>query len=324
MPRPQSSSRASKSPPKSPAVEQLRALAGDSPGQAAYAVTLLGGQHGKDVMQAALGVLAEYPDPRAREPILQLFARYAADKGVRDPGAYFRRALLGALRPLAVRTDAELLAHAAATYEFWPPDFAEDAVLLRAAAIVVLAEVDEDLARFHAARLLVDPYVMPMSGEPNVSAARVLGTLGEQTVLWSYIFRDPGQTLPEVTAECLRQLTVLPESLLPALIARYREKPPAAVLLGLVDLLIQHQTGPHGREFLQQQLQGTRDADVYRYIVMSMVAAGKAPLLDDLVSLAQATQDKRKLMVLAEAFELLAHQPQFRRAAADIRRRLEK
>jgi hypothetical protein len=311
-------------PAKSPAVEQLRALGGDPAAQSAYAVTLLRGQHGKDVMQAALAVLAGYPDRNAREPILQLFARYGADKGVRDPGAYFRRALLDALRPLAVRADAELLAHAAETYEFWPPDFAEDAVLLRAAAIVVLAEVDEDLARFHAARLLVDPYVMPMSGEPNVSAARVLGILGEQTVLWSYIFRDPAQTLPEVTAECLRQLTELPELLLPALLARYQQKPPAAVLLGLVDLLIHHRTGPHGREFLQQQLQGTRDADVYRYIVMSMVAAGKAPLLDDLVSLVQATQDKRKLAVLAEAFELLAHQPQFRGAAADIRRRLEK
>lgn len=307
---------------KSPAIAELHALADDPAAQSAYAVTLLGGQYGKDIMQAALAVLAERPDPAARAPILQLFARYAADKGVRDQGAYFRRLLLDTLRPLAVRADADLLAQAAATYEFWPPDFAEEAVLLRASALVALAEVDEEPARFHAARLLVDQYVQPMSGEPSITAARVLGILGEQTVLWSYIFRDGTQTLPEVTAECLRQLTDLPATLLPALIERYREKPPAAVLLGLVDLLINHRTGPHGRGFLQEQLQKTRDADLYRYIVMSMVASGKGPLLDDLVSLAQATQDKRKLAVLAEAFDLLAHQPSFRAAAAGIRRRL--
>lgn len=312
----------SRSAGKSPVIEQLHALADDPAAQAAYAASLLGGQHGKDIMQAALAVLAERPDPAAREPILRLFARYSADKGVRDQGAYFRRSLLDALRPLAVRADADLLAQAAASYEFWPPDFAEDAVLLRAAALVALAEVDEEQARFHAARLLVDPYVQPMSGEPAMTAARVLGILGEQTVLWSYIFGQEPPRFPEVTGECLRQLVVLPESFLPALIERYREKPPSPVLLGLVDLLINHHSGPHGREYLVRQLQAARDADIYRYIAMTMVASGKPPLFEDLLAHAKATQDKRKLVILADAFDLLAHQPQFRTTAADIRRRL--
>jgi hypothetical protein len=150
----------------------------------------------------------------------------------------------------------------------------------------------------------------------------VLGILGEQTVLWSYVFAQETPHYPEVTGECLRQLVVLPESLLPALLGRYSEKPPSAVLLGLVDLLINHRTGPHGREFLTRQLQTTRDADIYRYIAMTMVASGKPPLLEDLLAAAKTAQDKRKLAILAEAFDLLAHQPQFRTAAADIRRRI--
>jgi hypothetical protein len=311
---------AAKSAAKSAIVEQLRALAGDPAAQVAYAAGLLQGQHGKDIMQAALAVLAERPDPAAREPILRLFERYSADKGVRDQGAYFRRNLLEALRPLAVRADSELLAQAASGYEFWPPDFAEDAVLLRSSALVALAQIDEELARFHAARLLVDPYVQPMSGEPAMTAARVLGILGEQTVLWSYIFAQETPAFPEVTAECLRQLMVLPETLLPALIDRYSEKPPPAVLLGLVDLLINHHTGPHGREFLIRQLQTTRDGDIYRYVATTMVASGKPVLLEDLLAAAKTTQDKRKLAILAETFDLLAHQPQFRAAAAQIRR----
>lgn len=320
---------------KSPVVEQLHSLADDPQQQAAYAVELLEGKHAKDVMQAALAVLADNPSPEAREPILRLYATYAANKGVRDQGAYFRRALVDALRPIARRDDAALFAAAAATYEFWPPDFAEDAVLLRAAGLVALAGVDEETARFHAARLLVDPYVQPMSGEPASSAARVLGALGELTVLWSYVMAEHPPQLAEVVGECLRQLLALPASLLPALIDRFGAPPagPAAgrqppsvagqpaAQLGLVHLLIHHVDGPQGREYLRRQLLETRDLDLYRYLVMSMVAAGREPLLADLLESARSVQDRSKLAVLGEAFDLLAHQPDFREAAKAIRQR---
>jgi hypothetical protein len=308
--------------PKSPVVEQLHALAGEPQRQAAYAAELLAGKHGKDVMQAALAVLADNPDPAARDAILRLYAYYAANKGVRDQGAYFRRALLDALRPIARRADADLLAQAANTYEFWPPDFAEDAVVLRAAGLIALAEVDEETARFHAARLLVDPYVQPMSGEPAASAARVLGALGELTVLWSYVMAEHPPQLAEVVAECLRQLVAVPEPLLAGLIERFGAQAPLASRLGLVHLLIHHAGGPQGRDYLRRQLQETRDSDVYRYIVMSMVASAREPLLADLLESAKTVQNREKLAVLAEAFDLLAHQPQFRAEAQSIKRRL--
>jgi hypothetical protein len=308
--------------PKSPIIEQLHALAGDPQQQAAYAAGLLEGKHGKDVMQAALTVLAANPLQAARDSILRLYAYYAANKGVRDQGAYFRRALLDALRPIARRADAELLAQAAATYEFWTPDFAEDAVLLRAAALIALAEVDEETARYHAARLLVDPYVQPMSGEPASSAARVLGALGELTVLWSYVMAEHPPQLAEVVAECLRQLTAVPEQLLGSLIERFGPQTALAGRLGLVHLLINHAAGPQGRDYLLRQLQETRDSDVYRYIVMSIVASGREPLLDDLRESARTEQKREKLIVLAEAFDLLAHQPHFRQEADSIKRRL--
>ena len=51
MPSPRSAGR---SAGKSPVVEQLHALADDPAAQAAFAATVLSGQHGKDIMQAAL------------------------------------------------------------------------------------------------------------------------------------------------------------------------------------------------------------------------------------------------------------------------------
>lgn len=307
---------------KSPVIEQLESLRSDPAQQALYAASLLQGKHGKDVMQAALRVLAENPHREARDDILHLYTYYAANKGVRDQGAYFRRALLDALRPIAKREDAGLFAQAAATYEFWPPDFAEDAVLLRSSALVGLSEVDEEMGRFHAARLLVDPYVQHMSGEPAATAARVLGILGELPVLWSYVMREQPPQLAEVVAECLRQLVALPEVLLPALVERYGPDAPLTSQLGLVHLLINHPAGSVGREYLRRQLQDTRDIDIYRFIVMSMVAAGRQPFLDDLLDSSKNMQNRDKLAVLAEAFDLLAHQPQFRDQAAAIKRRL--
>lgn len=307
--------------PKSAAYAQLQSLAGDPAAQAAYAVTLLDSRNSKDTMQAALTVLEAYPMREAREPLLRLLAYYGSDKGVRDQGAYFRRQLIEALRPLADRADTALLVQAATTYEFWPPDFAEDAVLLRSAALVVLAEVNEELARFYAARLLVDPYIQPMSGEPATTAAKVLGALGELPLLWAQAFTETAKT-PEVTAECLRQMVELPDSLLPELLERFGAKAPSAVQLGLVDLLIQHRHGEAGLGYVHTTLQSTRDLDIYRYIVMSIVASGRESLLNELLAQANATQDRHKLSILEEALLLLNHQPRFAAMAAAVRKKL--
>lgn len=315
---------------KSPIIEELHSLHTQPTQQAAFAATLLQGKQGKDVMQAALAVLASNPHHAARDDLLHLYTYYMDNKGVRDPGAYFRRALIDAIHPIARRDDAALFARAAVTYEFWPPDFAEDAVLLRAAGLVALGEVDDELARFYAARLLVDPYVQPMSGEPATTAARVLGALNELTVLWSYVMAEHPPQLAEVVAECLRQLETLPEPLLPVLIERFGPSAPMTSRLGLVQLLINHEaTGQASgagataaRAALRKQLQESSDIDVFNFIVMSMVASGREPLLADLLECAKTIRQRDKLIVLAEAFTLLAHQLPFRQEAANLQRRL--
>ncbi len=193
--------------------------------------------------------------------------------------------------------------------------------MLRSAALVVLAEVDEDQARYCAARLLVDPYIQPMSGEPATTAARVLGALGELPILWAQVFAENTKS-PEVTAECLRQLVALPDALLPQVLERFGAKAPAAVQLGLVDLLIQHRQGAIGLDYLHTTLQTTRDLDIYRYIVMSIAASGREPLLEELLAQSNATQDKQKLSILEEALVLLNHQPRFAAMAVAVRKKL--
>lgn len=317
--------------PASP-VTALRMLADDPSAASALAVTILEGNHSKDVLMAALQVVIEHPTEAARPLLRRLYARFSRDKGKHDQGGYFRRALLDAARVVARAADADWLAQACATYEFWPPDFAEDAVVIRAAALVALAEVDEEQACFQAARLLVDPFTARMTGEPAVSAARVLGALGETLPLYLVVCqnmpheRTPGivTVFPEVIAECLRQLTALPSPLVEDLLARYAATTSSIIRMGLFDLLLNHREGPLGREYLIRSLDATTDIDVYRYLVMSIVLAGHETSLDDLRQAAYRERRRARQEVLLEAAAILAHRPEFGELANDLRSKIQK
>jgi hypothetical protein len=305
---------------------KLRALADQPEAASALAVTILEGNHDKDVLLAALKVLAEHPTDAGRPALRKLYDCYSRDKGKHDQGGYFRRAVLDAARTVARPADAGWLAQACETYEFWPPDFAEDAVLIRAAALLALVEVDDEQARYHAVRLLVDPFTARMTGEPAVSAARVLGALGETAPLYLVACQnmphDRGGVVtvfPEVTAECLRHLTSLPTTLAEGLLARYVTTSSSIIRMGLFDLLLNHRAGPLGRVQLVRFLNETTDVDIYRYLVMSIVLAGHAGPLDDLRQAAYRERRRAKQEILLEAATLLAHRQEFSELAAHLR-----
>ena len=146
-----------------------------------------------------------------------------------------------------------VLAHAASTVERMPPTFRDEATGLRAAALIVLNEVDETLAAFHATRLLVDEFADPMSGEPSVTAARVLASQDNLLPLYLLVSQAAPPVSPDALSECLRSLTSLPVGLLPALVERYSGTTSAAVLAGLYDLLVSHRAGPQALPFLERE-----------------------------------------------------------------------
>jgi hypothetical protein len=246
--------------------------------RASVAAALLAPRNGREVVRGALHELIGNPAQAARPALHSLFDAYMSQGGSRDVGAYLRSDIVRALRPIAQLDDLDLLTTAVTTYEFPPPHFKEEAGLLRGGALVALAELDETTARYHAARLLTDPYTEPMSGEPALTAVRVLAALGEDVPLYTYAVQEPARMLPEVGGECLRCLSRLPRALVPSLVAHYADCAQPVVLLGLVDLLIQHEGGPQAPEYLVQLLQRAEDEDLYRYLVAAMLASGQALL----------------------------------------------
>jgi hypothetical protein len=249
---------------------------------------------------AALKVLTARPPADLRTLLLAKYAACDADGVKRDPGGLIRIQLLGALRPLALPEDTPLLERAAATYEFL---FGEATGDLRAAALLALNEADDRLAEFHCVRLLIDEYTSVMSGEPALTAARILASHGQILPLYAYVTQAQ-RTVADVIAECVRSLATIPASLLPSLVERYRASEEEIVLLGLFDLVLAHEARAGYTDFLFEFLRDTPHHNIYRYLVSVLIAGRDAALIDRLAALAEAERDPEKRTILREALAL--------------------
>lgn len=247
-------------------------------------------------MEAALEG-ADADDGDVRGALLDAYGRLAPEGSKRDPGCAVRTALLKGLASRATAADVPVLVAAIDTREPAPPSFQiEVAARLRAAALVALAHVDEALACFHACALLGD--ADPFSGDPALTAARVLGSQDMLHPLYAYAWtRDSG----EVVAECLRRLAPASWPIVSRLSVRFAGTRDESVQLGLLDMLLEHPareqaTGPLLATLVDAPL------DVFRYGATMLVARREIALIDAL-----RTRDLRQIQVeaLAEASMLL-------------------
>jgi hypothetical protein len=288
-----------KTPPKDDSL-RLRALPEGSPERRALALRMVGTAIHPGALEAALEELAVEPNAELRTALLARYHACLSDSARRDSGCYVRSALLRALAPVVMPADRPLLEQAIATYEFLPPGRSEVASGLRAAALAALNETDPTLAGFHAVRLLFDKFTSPMSGEPAVTAAALLGSQGETLALYAYLCQ-PQPAHSEVEAACLRYLASLPASLLPGLIAQYEAREDEIVLLGLGDLLLAHEARDICLPALRDLLDRPRLPNLFRYLVLAMRTSRRDDLIAELKRMARDEQIPSRAEVLHEA-----------------------
>jgi hypothetical protein len=312
--------------PPNPRVLRLRELAGDPAAQAALATEIVAQEKDAAAVRAALEVLARRPNAAARPALLQRYDYFSADGVRRDAGGYLRAALLGALRPLARPEDLPRLEQAATTYEFLPPGRSEEGALLRATALPLLSDLDPELAAYHAARLLVDPHTSRLSGEPALTAVRVLAALGNRWPLYSFAlhpFCPPGLAVPvpEVLSECLRNLAGMPASRLPELIDRWGQVEDEVVAVGLMDLVLEYPALEAARAYVDRCLRAPALPAAYRYLVACLVARPDPAWRARLAAAAEAERDPARLAALADALALAPGDPDLRAALKAIKAR---
>jgi hypothetical protein len=314
-------------------LHHLRALRQQPDEQARYALEILERERGKQVVSEALAVLTQTPILQARPILLQLYASYDEAGVKRDAGGDLRMALLGALLPLADMRDQTLAERAATTYEFLPPTREECAGGLRAAGLILLHNLDPVLAGYHGTRLLVDTSTSRMSGEPAVSAARLLAEQGQLLPLYSYLFAQHGSHA-EVEAECLRRLARAPVEIMKTVLSHYSvpisigtgvpvpryETKGDVVLLGLCDLVLAFPTSSICLSFLETFLRETQRHEMY-HAVLSTIIAAHAPQPQKVVL--QVARDERraeKIDCLLSVLALAQHDPATKHVIQELQR----
>jgi hypothetical protein len=258
-----------------------------------------------DLLGAALRSIEDQSGPSVRAAIVQRFTQLQADGPKKDQGAVKRTLLIQALRGRSRTDDIPMLEAAMTTYEFMPPRHDEVAAGLRGAALVTMADLDESRAAFHAVRLLSDEHTAEMSGEPAVTAARVLATQGQVLPLYQYLVTQRGG-FPEVVAECLRTMVAVPASILMRLIERAGDTTNEVALLGVFDLILEHPDRAAFAAFIEEFIETTKQIDVFRYVVAAIVARRDPTLIEVLRKQVETGTSREKEGILQESLALLA------------------
>jgi hypothetical protein len=285
--------------------------------QTALALDLVAKDKDPRAVRAALDVLRERPTRDARPILRARFDLLAADGVKRDAGTYLRAAILQALRPIADLDDLPLLERGVTTYEWLPPK-SEEASLLRSTALVVMNELDSRLASYHAVRLLADEWNSRLSGEPGLTAVHVLAALDDFSPLYYYALHQP-QPQSDVLSECLRSLTRLPATLLPGLIEKHGSTRDEVVMVGLLDLLLEHPAAD--TTFVRAWMASTDLWAVYHYLVSRLIAMHAPDWLALLADQTARERHPRKLALIEEALALGRPDPLIQAALTTVRHR---
>ncbi|MDP9351310.1 MAG: hypothetical protein M3P51_07200 [Chloroflexota bacterium] len=261
---------------------------------------LLASERNPEVAGAAIRVLGEALNPAVRHALLAKYHYLDANGARRDPGGTLRAAILNALRPILSLEDVALLERAVTMFEFLCGEAAGD---LRSAGLVLLNEVDGELAGYHAVRLLSDQHTSITSGEPAVTAVRVLATQAQLLPLYGYVMGE-SQGISDVISECLRNLVTLPERLLRELLEKYVHSEDEIVLLGVFDLLLARPFGEQHTELILNFVRDTTILNIHRYPVSVLVQGGRPQVIAAPREITAREADPRRLGILHEALSL--------------------
>ncbi len=293
------------------------------------------------MVSEALTAITYSPVTEARPILLRLY-KYYDNAGVKlDAGADLRIAILSALLPIAEPQDQVLAEHAATTYEFMPPQREECASGLRAAGLVLLSNLDPVLASYHCTRLLVDVYTSSMSGEPAVSAIQILARQvshlpyqGHLLPLYSYIL-DQHECIPEVEAECLRQLVKAPPTIVDTVISHYNALIPIGtgipvprhrtkddvVLLGLFDLVLTFPKRSTCLSCIENFLRETQRDEIYHYLLTTIIANHSPQFWNVLLEVARDERRPEKVELLLSALTLVPHNPALEKLIRELQQK---
>lgn len=275
----------------------------DADAATAYAIELVATHHEHRVLEPALELLTAAAPAGAR---MALRARFAdlAERGDRlDQDCSLRAGIVRALRAIDSRSDGDVAEQALRTVQLgWTGvDLAQG---LRAEGLLLLAAGDPERADLFAAELLGDPHASRFSGEPTLTAIRVLARRGQFVTIWAKV-RRPGLP-PDVVAQAFASARSVPADLQ---LAALREHLDAATALGeegeatalvVAEAIVLNELAD-GYPLLLDLLRETPNTNLHQYLVVTAARASDPRLRNLMDGLRKQERDERKRAVLDSA-----------------------
>ena len=184
----------------------------------ALAIHIISRERVHRAIEPALALLREQPTGAARAALVVCYHDLAAHDLRMDQGCALRTGIVRVLRAMNAAylgpSDDDLAVAGAAlrTVQRLPPSMIDVAQGLRAEGLMLMTEVDPTQADYRAVELLHDPHRALNSGEPTVSAVRVLAARGHTLPIWAMV-RQP-DVHPEAFAQVIASSRGVPRILL--------------------------------------------------------------------------------------------------------------
>ncbi len=307
-------------------VDRLRALRG-SPGQLHdFAMQVIAEEGSPELVKLALESLGEQVRP-ADGPILRaLYEDFDRDGAKRDPGGDVRVEVLRALWHLHSQDDLPLALHARNTSE---RTLQANGEMIRAAGLALLGVLDPARGAVEAVLVLgrddADPprTSSTMTGEPALTAVRLLASLGETSSLLLYVLSGSPPN-SEVTGEALRGLVSLDPAILEPILMDLARSDDDGLLVAVCDVLVELPASPGTEALVRVLLDSPSRGEVYQFLVSSVVASRRQDLIAMVVESLPREMSQKRLRSALEALRLAPKTGALEAALLELEGRLAK
>lgn|GEM_PF-1480498 len=305
-------------------VDRLRALR-NSPDQLhEFALEVLADEGNPDIIKLALESIGDRVRPSDGPVLRALYADFDEDGAKRDPGGTVRVEVLRSLWHLKSREDVELALHARDTVE---RTLQSNGEMIRAAGLALLGVLEPGRAALEAALVLGrdDADILRASstvtGEPALTAVRLLANLGETTALLLYALSGKAPT-SEVVGEALRGIAGLDPNIIRPMLVSLVHQEDDGLLMAVCDVLVEMAPDPENAALVYQLLESPSRGEVYEFLVTSIVASRRQDLIEMVLETLPREMSRKRLAAALEALRLAPRTPSVERAIAGLERRV--
>ena len=306
-------------------VDRLRALRGDATALRQEAIEIVASEGHPDILRLALEALGGGVRAEDGPALRALYEDFASANGKRDPGGAVRVEVLRVLWHLRSREDIELALRARHTTE---GGLQLNGQMVRAAGLALLGVLDPERAAIEALMVLGRDANDPrrghdaLSGEPALTAVRLLGNLGQTNALLLVVLArltPPG----DILGEALRGLVPLGATVLGPILEDEAASGDAAVMLAAFDVALALPAGEEGARVVRMLFAAPVEPEVYAYGAAALVASRRSDLLEVFLGPLPTELSQARLRAAREALELAAPGPAVSEAIGNLDRRLQ-